>query len=82
VIHHTIGRDEDALELLAVAERERRLSDMPEPAAEAEDLRKLARDIRGRLGDRADAVAAGARYVTVEALLDRLETRGTFTNRV
>jgi hypothetical protein len=74
-VYHTTDRDDDALQLLAVAGRERTLNDIPIPAGEAQSLTALARDVRDRLGDRADLAMAASTQVTTEELLDRLGLR-------
>ncbi|HLL64267.1 MAG TPA: BTAD domain-containing putative transcriptional regulator [Micromonosporaceae bacterium] len=71
-VFHATGRDEQALLLLAVAERERRHSDMPTPAADAGQLADLSRRVRDRLGAPMNSALAGVRFLTVDGLLDQL----------
>ncbi len=69
---HATGRDEQAQLLLAVAERERRRSDMPVPAAEAGHVAEVRRRVHDRLGAPMNSAVAAARYLTVDGLLERL----------
>jgi tetratricopeptide (TPR) repeat protein len=72
---HATGRDEQALLVLAVAQRERRDSAMPTPAAEAGQLAELAARVRDRLGEPMGSAVAGARYLSVDALLEQLAVK-------
>jgi predicted ATPase/DNA-binding SARP family transcriptional activator len=69
---HATGRDEQALLVLSVAHRERRDNAMPTPPAEAGQLAELNAQVRNRLGEPAGSAVAGARYLSVDALLEQL----------
>ncbi len=71
-VFHATDRDERALLLLTVAERERRRSLMPVPAAEAGGLAELTRRVHDRLGTPTNSAVAATRYLTVDGLLEQL----------
>ena len=69
---HATGRDEQALQLLQVAERERSRSQMPTPAAEAGHLAELTRRVRENLGESAPSRRVPVTEPTVEEILEDL----------
>jgi hypothetical protein len=71
---HARGDDEQAALLLAVAQAERQRSGIPAPQAEVAHLDALVTAVREQAGPAAERAERRAAYLTVDDLLERIES--------